>query len=67
MDNFSLPDVNFVKNLHANFLTISFGQKVTKPNCNKRQALQSIFVQKNARKMLMKLTAGDKTSDRPTR
>jgi hypothetical protein len=40
------PVVNFINILQAAFAPIFFSQKITKPNCNKRKAVQSTFVQK---------------------
>ncbi len=51
------PGVNFINILQALFAN-TLCQIVTKPNFNKQKAAHSTFIQKFARKMLMKLTPG---------
>ncbi len=50
------PQVNFTNILQAAFALILFHQKITKPNCKWRKALQKTLYEKAARKMLVKLT-----------
>jgi len=51
----SQAGVNFINILHTPIAPIFLCQKKTKPNCNKRKALQNTFVQKVLCNMLMKL------------
>jgi hypothetical protein len=50
--------VNFINTLRATFVPIFLRQKITKPKCNYRKAVQSIFVQKILEYELMKLIPG---------
>jgi hypothetical protein len=52
------PRGSFHQHFTGAFLPISFDQKITKPNCNERNAVQFAFVPKTCYKILMKTTLG---------
>jgi len=56
--SFQQSGVNFINILRAAFAPIFLHQKIRKPNCNFKKAAKNSFVQRGARKLLIKLTIG---------
>jgi len=56
--DFQQSVVNFINILHAHFSFEKAYVLLPKPKCNLSKAARSTFVQKNVRKMLLKLTPG---------